>query len=66
MFSLGVSVVIFALFMGNVRITPEYHPAFLRSLVAAFAVFGVLCVIGVFASLARGNRKSGTQYQFPN
>jgi hypothetical protein len=49
---------IFALFMGNVRITPEYHPAFLRSLVAAFAVFGVLCVIGVFASLARGNRKS--------
>ena len=24
----------------------------------AFAVFGVLCVIGVFASLARGNRKS--------
>jgi EmrB/QacA subfamily drug resistance transporter len=66
MFSLGVSVVIFALFMGNVRITPEYHPAFLRSLVAAFVVFGVLCVIGVFASLARGNRKSGTQYQFPN
>ena len=66
MFSLGVSVVIFALFMGNVRITPEYHPAFLRSLVGAFAVFGVLCVIGVFASLARGNRKSGTQYQFPN
>jgi MFS family permease len=58
MLSMGVSVVIFALFMGNVRITPEYYPAFLRSLVAAFAVFGVLCVIGVFASLARGNRKS--------
>ncbi|MCJ7644356.1 MAG: MFS transporter [Candidatus Aminicenantes bacterium] len=66
MLSMGVSVLIFALCMGNVRITPEHHPAFLRSLVAAFAVFGVLCVIGVFASLARGNRKSGTQYQFPN
>ena len=66
MLSMGISVVILALIMGNVRITPDYHPAFLRSLDVAFAVFAVLCVIGVFASLARGKCKSGTQYQFPN
>jgi hypothetical protein len=55
---MGVSVLIFALFMGNVRIAPEHYPVLLRSVKAAFTVFGVLCVIGVFASLARGNRKS--------
>jgi MFS family permease len=58
MLSMGVSVLIFALFMGNVRIAPEHYPVLLRSVKAAFTVFGVLCVIGVFASLARGNRKS--------
>jgi EmrB/QacA subfamily drug resistance transporter len=58
MLSLGISVLIFALFMGNIRISPEHYPLFLKSLKPAFAVFGALCVIGVFASLARGNRKS--------
>jgi EmrB/QacA subfamily drug resistance transporter len=55
MLSLGVSVLVIALFMGNARIQPENFHLFLKSLRAAFAVFGGLCVIGVFASLARGN-----------
>ncbi len=58
MLSLGISVLIIALFVGNVRIGPGNLPLFLKSARTAFAVFGALCVLGVFASLARGNRKS--------
>ena len=55
MLSLGVSVLIIALFMGNARIQPGNFHLFLKSVRAAFAVFGGLCALGVFASLARGN-----------
>jgi len=57
MLSLGISVLIIAVFVGNVRIGPANLPLFLKSARTAFAVFGALCVLGVFASLARGNRK---------
>jgi EmrB/QacA subfamily drug resistance transporter len=57
MLSLGISVLLIALFVGNVRIGASNLPLFLKSARTAFAVFGGLCVLGVFASLARGNRK---------
>ena len=56
MLSMGISVLIIALFVGNVRIGPVELPDFVRALRVAFAVFGSLCVLGVLASLARGNR----------
>ncbi len=56
MFSLGISVLIIALFVGNVRIGAGNLPLFLKSARIAFAVFGALCVLGVFASLARGKK----------
>ena len=52
--SLGIVMMIFTIFIGRVEITPEYYPAFLRSVSIAFVVFAVLCFVGVFASLARG------------
>ena len=55
MLSLGVSVLVIALFMGNEKIQPGNFPLFLKSIRTAFAVFGGLCILGVFASLARGN-----------
>lgn len=55
MLSMGIVMLIFALYMGRVQITPEHYPLFLRSVRAAFLVFGFLCVLGIFASLARGN-----------
>jgi hypothetical protein len=58
MLSLGISVLIIAVFVGNVRIGPANLPLFLKSVRTAFAVFGALCVAGVFASLARGNRNA--------
>jgi EmrB/QacA subfamily drug resistance transporter len=60
--SMGIATLIFALYLGQVAITPEVYPQFLASLKPAFAVFAVLCFMGVFASLARGNtqRSAGT------
>jgi EmrB/QacA subfamily drug resistance transporter len=54
MFSMGITMVIFSLFIGKVQITPPYYPVFLKSMKVAFAFFTVLCFGGVFASLARG------------
>jgi len=52
--SIGIAMLIFALVVGTVQITPEHHAGFLRSISIAFAVFAALCTVGVFSSLARG------------
>ena len=56
--SMGIATLLFALFLGRVEITPDLYPLFATSARAAFVVFAVLCVIGVFASLARGDMRS--------
>jgi EmrB/QacA subfamily drug resistance transporter len=53
-FSMGVVTLLFALMIGRVEITPDYYPLFLTSMKTAFAIFAVLCVGGIFASLVRG------------
>lgn len=66
MLSLGIAVLIFALYMGRVRITPEYYTPFLAGMRVAFIIFAVLCFGGIFASLARGKiRPVGTQSAEP-
>jgi EmrB/QacA subfamily drug resistance transporter len=54
MLSMGITMLLFALNIGRVEITPEVYPLFLVSMKAAFAVFAALCFGGIFASLARG------------
>ncbi len=54
LFSMGMVMLIFALYIGHVQITPEYHMPFLSSMKTAFIIFAVLCFGGIFASLARG------------
>ncbi|MFN2291403.1 MAG: MFS transporter [Anaerolineae bacterium] len=54
MFSQGIATLLFALYIGRVEISPESYPLFLASVKTAFAIFAVLCVAGIFASLARG------------
>jgi len=54
MFSMGMVMMIFALYLGRVQITPEYYPAFLSSVNMAFSISAALCFGGIFASLARG------------
>jgi EmrB/QacA subfamily drug resistance transporter len=53
-FSMGIAMLMFALHIGRVEITPEYYPAFLESMKTSFIIFAVLCFGGIFASLARG------------
>ena len=53
-FSMGVAMLMFALYIGRVQITPEYYSLFQESMKTSFIVFAVLCFGGIFASLARG------------
>jgi len=53
-FSMGMAMLLFALYIGRVQITPEYYSLFLRSVNVAFVIFAALCFAGTFASLARG------------
>ena len=53
-FSMGVAMLMFALYMGRVQITPEYYPLFQESMKTSFIIFAILCFGGIFASLARG------------
>ncbi|HDJ33117.1 MAG TPA: MFS transporter [Bacteroidetes bacterium] len=55
MFSLGIVMMIFSVFIGRAEINPVNYPAFLQSMKISFSVFSVLCFAGIFASLARGN-----------
>ena len=57
MLSMGIAMLIIAVIVGHVQITPEYYPQFLDCVHAAFIVFTLLCFGGVFASLARGDTK---------
>jgi hypothetical protein len=54
MLSLGVASGILAHFVGREAIGPAHAAGFLAGMRAAFALYAVLCVAGVFASLARG------------
>ena len=54
MLSMGVALLLFAVYIGRVQITPEYHELFLRGVKVAFIIFACFCFGGIFASLARG------------
>lgn len=54
MLSMGVVMILFAIHIGRVTITPQYYPELLQSASTAFIIFSILCVTGIFASLARG------------
>lgn len=53
--SMGMVMVVFALVIGNVEITPDQYPAFITSTRIIFLIAASLCFSAIFASLARGN-----------
>ena len=59
MLSLGIVMVIFAVVIGRVEITPAQYVQFLHSVKIAFGIMTGLCLVGVFASLARGRMRPG-------
>ena len=54
MFSMGIVIIIFSLFIGSAKINSENQEAFLLSAKYAFILFSFLSVLGIFASLSRG------------
>jgi EmrB/QacA subfamily drug resistance transporter len=52
-FSMGLALMVFAIFIGNVQITPLEYPALLNSIHTVFLICTVLCFIGIFAALIR-------------
>jgi len=54
MLSMGMVMVIFAIFIGRAQITPASYPLFMKSMRVAFVISAGLCVAGIFASLSRG------------
>ncbi len=61
MLSLGIALLIFSLVIGHVQITAQYIGEFLTSTRVAFSIFAVLCVFGIFASLARGRVRGAAE-----
>ncbi|MBN1415223.1 MAG: MFS transporter [Bacteroidales bacterium] len=57
MMSMGIATMILNIFIGKASIGPENQHLFLSSVKVIFLLFGLLCFMGVFASLARGKRQ---------
>ena len=55
--SMGIAMLIFGALVGRVQITAASQGSFLQAVRTGFIIFAALCFAGVFASLARGNRK---------
>ncbi|MFZ4616103.1 MAG: MFS transporter [Rectinemataceae bacterium] len=52
--SMGIALVLFSLFLGNKAIGSETIQPFMSAFHLAFVISAILCVFGVFSSLARG------------
>jgi len=57
MLSMGITMLILAIYMGRLQITPESYQLFLKSMQTAFIISAVLCFCGIFTSLARGKTR---------
>jgi len=55
--SMGIAMLIFGALVGHVQISTANQGSFLQAVRTGFIIFAALCFAGVFASLARGNRK---------
>ena len=56
MLSMGIAMMLLALYIGQKPISPETYPGLLAGMRTGFVIFSGLCILGIFASLARNNR----------
>lgn len=56
MFSMGIAMMLLALYIGKQAINPSTYPGLLTGMRMGFMIFSILCIIGIFASLARNAR----------
>lgn len=57
-FGMGVVMMVFSLFLGKVKITPERHPAFLDGIRILFVIFSAISFFGIISSLIRGKTQT--------
>jgi hypothetical protein len=55
--SMAVVMVIFSVIIGHVEILPSYYKSFIHAARLCFILNTALCILGVFASLARDKNK---------
>jgi MFS family permease len=56
MMSMGIAMMLLALYIGEQKINPSTYHGLMHSMKTGFMIFSMLCVLGIFASLARNNR----------
>jgi MFS family permease len=61
MLSMGLAAAVLSIFVGHTAITPALHGRFLTGLHVAFLISSALCMVGVFASLSRGNMRAAAR-----
>jgi EmrB/QacA subfamily drug resistance transporter len=57
--SMAIVMILFAIFIGDVQITPQYYPAFLVSMKTGFIIFIAVCLGGI-AALVISRKASST------
>jgi len=56
MMSMGIAMMLLALFIGQKEIAPDTFPGLISAMKTGFLIFSVLCITGIFASLARSGK----------
>jgi EmrB/QacA subfamily drug resistance transporter len=64
-FSMGFTMLVFALLLGRAEMSPAIYPLFLKSAKMLFLFFAVLCCGSIAASLARGNIRTSLEKARP-
>jgi len=59
MMSMGIAMMLLALYVGKQAIIPSSYPGLMSGMRTGFIIFSVLCILGIFASLARNKRRNG-------
>jgi len=63
--SLGVAMILIALYIGDQKINPDNYPELLRTIKTGLVIFAFVCIPAIFASLAR-NKKLNENYRNNN
>jgi MFS family permease len=56
MLSMGIAMMLLALYIGKKEINPSTYSGLMLGMRTGFIIFSMLCILGIFASLARNKR----------
>jgi len=58
MMSMGIAMMLLALYIGMQKINPSTYHGLMNSMKTGFIIFSILCILGIFASLARNGKRA--------